>query len=369
MTGKTGFYWDESCFWHGGGNFAFVAPVGGLVQPLVAGGLPESPETKRRLLNLMRVTGLYDAVQTQSAEPATEEELRRVHPDSYLKAFKELSDASGGEIGLRTPFGPGGYEICATAAGLVRQAVFDVLDGKANNAYALSRPPGHHCLPDYPMGFCLMANIAIALEAAIAEKQLSKVAVIDWDVHHGNGTEAIFIDRPDVLTISIHQENNFPFDSGDIAVQGKGAGAGYNKNIPLPPGAGHDMYLYAFDQIVTPALRQYNPELIVIASGFDASGVDPLSRTLASADTFRQMTRKTLALADELCDGRVAMSHEGGYSELHVPFCGHAVIAEMSGFTVDAGDPLGERMIKNESNARVRAFHRELVDEMAQELT
>lgn len=368
MTSETGFYWDETCFWHGGGNFAFVAPVGGLVQPLVAGGLPESPETKRRLLNLMRVTGLFDSVQAQSAAPATEEELRRVHPASYLKSFKDLSDGSGGELGLRTPFGPGGYEISATAAGLVRQAVFDVLDDKVKNAYALSRPPGHHCLPDYPMGFCLMANIAIALEAAIAEKKVSKVAVIDWDVHHGNGTETIFIDRPDVLTISIHQENNFPFDSGQVDVQGNGAGAGYNKNIPLPPGAGHDMYLYAFDQIVTPALRQYKPELIVIASGFDASGVDPLSRTLASADTFRQMTRKTMALADELCAGRVAMSHEGGYSELHVPFCGHAVIAEMSGFAIDAGDPLGERMIKNESNARVRAFHRELVDEMAQVL-
>ncbi len=187
-------------------------------------------------------------------------------------------------------------------------------------------------------------------------------------MHHGNGTEAIFIDRPDVLTISIHQEHNFPLTGGDVSDQGEGAGKGYNKNIPLPPGAGHDMYLYAFDQIVTPALRNYKPDMIVIACGFDASGVDPLSRTLASADTFRQMTRKTLALADELCEGRVAMSHEGGYSELHVPFCGHAVIAEMSGFNVDAGDPLGERLKLNESNERVRTFHRELVDEMAQEL-
>ena len=361
----TAFYWDETCFWHGGGNFASVLPVGGFVQP-ANGGLPENPETKRRLLNLMRVSGLYDELKTGSARPATEEELRRVHPADYLKAFKTASDAGGGDLGLRTPFGPGGYEVAAQSAGLVRQALADVLSGSASNAYALSRPPGHHCLPSDPMGFCLLGNIAIAVESAIAANQLAKVAVVDWDVHHGNGTEAIYIERPDVLTISIHQEHNFPFDTGEASVRGQGAGEGFNMNIELPPGGGHDLYLYAFDKLVEPALRKFQPDVIIVACGFDAGGMDVLSRMLASADTFRQMTWRIKSIANDICGGRLVMAHEGGYSEVHVPFCGHAVIAEMAGSEIDAGDPLDARMKANEPNAKVRAFHRLLVDELAE---
>ncbi|MGC1440865.1 MAG: class II histone deacetylase [Burkholderiaceae bacterium] len=363
---QTGFLWDELCLWHSVGNYALVSPVGGHVQPLAAGGLPESPETKRRLVNLMRMTGLLATVDFGSAPAATEQDLRRIHPASYLEAFKSLSDAGGGELGLRTPFGTGSYEIAALSAGLVKRAVSEVLGGQLQNAYALSRPPGHHCLPDNPMGFCLMANIAIALEAAFADKQLAKVAVIDWDVHHGNGTEGIFIERPDVMTVSIHQEHNFPLTGGDVDYRGNGAGQGYNMNIPLPPGAGHDAYLYAFDRLIEPAISAYKPDLIVVACGFDASGVDPLSRTLASADTFRQLTRRTMALATSVCEGRLVMAHEGGYSELHVPFCGHAVLAEMSGSTIEAADPLGARLDAQQSNARVQQFHRQLIDEMAE---
>ncbi len=164
----TGFYTDERCFWHGGGNYAFTLPVGGLVQPL-AGGLPESPETKRRLLNLINATGLADHLSMRRGTPATWEEMARVHPHSYLEAFKAMSDEGGGELGMRTPFGRGGFEIAGVSAGLARSALADVLTGAAHNAYALSRPPGHHCLPDTSMGFCLLANIPIALEALRAE--------------------------------------------------------------------------------------------------------------------------------------------------------------------------------------------------------
>ncbi len=365
---RTAFVWDERCFWHSGGNYAFVAPVGGLVQPLAAGGLPESPETKRRLVNLMRVTGLFDRLAVCGAAPATREDLLRVHPATYIDAFETLSRAQGGELGLRTPFGPGGFEIASLAAGLVKTALTEVLSGHYRNAYALARPPGHHCLPDYPMGFCLLANIAIAIEAALAARQCERVAVVDWDVHHGNGTEAIFLERADVLTISVHQEHNFPFDTGDLSERGRGAGTGFNLNIPLPPGCGHDAYLYAFDRLIDPALRAFRPDVIVVACGFDASGVDPLSRMLASADTFAELTRRILGLADDLCGARLVMAHEGGYSELHVPFCGHAVIDAMAGTGLTAPDPLAARMIANEPNQRVRAFHRTLIDEMAARL-
>lgn len=362
---KTAFYWSERCFWHSGGNYASVAPVGGLVQPLAAGGLPESPETKRRLKNLMDVTGLTAELDCPPAVPVSDADLLRVHTEAYLQAFREMSASGGGELGERTPFGPDSFDIAALSAGLVRDALFRVLEGGARNAYALSRPPGHHCLPDTPMGFCLFANIAVAIEAAIAADEAKRFAVIDWDVHHGNGTEAIFLARDDVLTISLHQENNYPRNSGAMETRGVGAGEGYNINIPLLPGGGHDSYLYAFERIVTPAVRAFAPDVIIVACGFDASGLDPLSRMLCSAETYRAMTERVMELADELCVGRVVMAHEGGYSEVHVPFCGHTVIQELSGSPVAAPDPFDERIRANQPNERFRALQRTMIDEFA----
>lgn len=233
----TGFFWDERCFWHAGGNYAFTLPIGGLLQPLAAGGLPESPETKRRLKNLLDVTGLMSDLRAQSAPEASHEDLVRIHPEKYLNEFKSHSDNGGGELGLRTPFAQGGFGLAALSAGLAKAALLSVLKGETSNAYALSRPPGHHCLPDFPNGFCLLANIAIAIEAAKASGLTERVAVLDWDVHHGNGTEAIFYDRDDVLTISLHQEYNYPLDTGAAEDRGRDAGIGFNMNIPLPPGA------------------------------------------------------------------------------------------------------------------------------------
>jgi len=363
---RTGYYWHESCFWHGGGSYAFIVPVGGWVEPLATGALPESPASKRRLNNLVQATGLWDELATNTAEPATQEDLRRVHPANYLDEFKRLSDGGGGELGERTPFGPGGFEMATRSAGLAKQALVDVASGVHRNAYALSRPPGHHCLPDTPMGFCLLANVAIAVEAAVADKLVERVAVVDWDVHHGNGTEVIFYDRPDVLTVSIHQENNYPRPSGPVEARGNGAGEGANLNVPLLPGGGHDAYLYAFDRVIAPSLTRFKPDAIVVACGFDASGVDPLSRMMATARTFAEMTTRLMALADDLCDGRIAMVHEGGYSEVHVPFCGHAVLQSLSGSKIDAGDPLAPRIDGQQPNERFQAFQRKLIDEMAE---
>lgn len=362
---KTGFFWDEKCFWHGGGNYALTLPVGGDVQPLVAGGLPESPETKRRLKNLMEVSGLIGDLDVQAAEPASFEELARVHPVDFLEQFRTASDAGGGELGLRTPFGPGGFEIAALSAGLSRDAVRQVAQGKLKNAYALSRPPGHHCLPDWPNGFCLLANIAIAIEAAQAEGLVKRVAVVDWDVHHGNGTEAVYYERDDVLTISLHQEKNYPLDTGALEDRGRDKGLGYNINVPLPPGAGHNTYLRAMESIVQPALERFAPDLIIVACGFDASAFDPLARMLATAETFREMTRQMMQSADALCDGKLVLVHEGGYSEAYVPFCGHAVIEELSGSAHSAPDPMADTLHQRQPNPRVEAFFNGLVDEMA----
>jgi len=360
----TGFYCDELCFWHGGGNYAFTLPVGGLVQPQM-GGLPENPETKRRMKNLMEVTGLLAQLDTRSAPLATTEELRRVHPVAFLDEFKRLSDVNGGELGLRTPFAKGGYEIAALSAGLAREALFSVLDGTHDNAYALSRPPGHHCLPDWPNGFCLLANIAIAVEAALAAKKCARVAVVDWDVHHGNGTEAIFYDRDDVLTISLHQERNYPTDTGQAEMRGADRGEGYNINVPIAPGAGHRTYLNAWDQIVAPALQRYQPDIIVIACGFDAALIDPLSAMLATVETFDALTERAMDAARDLCGGKLVMAHEGGYSEVYVPFCGHAVLARMSGSDIQAPDPLADMFAARQPGPAHQAFLDDQIGQLA----
>ena len=361
----TAFYFDEKCFWHFGGNYVNVSRVGGLVQPAVAGGLPENPETKRRLKNLMDVTGLSGELDCRSAPPASTEDLLRVHPQSYLDTFKALSDAEGGELGVRTPFGPGAYEISALSAGLATAAVASVLSGEHRNAYALSRPPGHHCEPETPQGFCLLANIPVAIRAARAARPDLRVAVVDWDVHHGNGTETIFYDDPETLTLSIHQEGNFPPDRGDAEDRGAGSGEGFNVNIPLAPGAGDDAFIYAYDRIVRPKLRAFAPGLIIVACGFDASGLDPLSRTVAGSFTFDALTERVMDDADTLCGGKLVVVHEGGYSELHVPFCGHAVIQRMAGSSIAAPDPVAERMRYHQPRAKAAAFHRSWIDDIA----
>ena len=364
MSNKTAFVWDEKCFWHFGGNYALLSPVGGLVQPLVAGGLPEAPETKRRLKNLMDVTGLSDELMMMGGAAATTEDLLRVHPKSYLDQFKEMSDNGGGELGLRTPFGPGAYEIAALSAGLVTKAVEAVQTGQVRNAYALSRPPGHHCLPDYPNGFCLMANVAIAIEAARAKGLGKKFAVLDWDVHHGNGTEAIFLDRSDVLTISVHQDRCYPHDTGTTDVAGTGDGAGFNMNIPLPPGCGHKAYLDVMERLILPKLRAFEADLIIVACGFDASGFDPLARMMCSPETYRVMTRMLM----DLTGGRLVAAHEGGYSELYVPFCGHAMLEEMSGTDIRADDPLKARITGQQPDKFADEFHASVVTRIGDEL-
>jgi acetoin utilization deacetylase AcuC-like enzyme len=363
----TAFFTDERCFWHGGGNYAFTLPVGGLVQPL-AGGLPESPETKRRLRNLIEVTGLIRDLDVQSADPADWSDLARVHPESYLRAFKEMSDAGGGELGLRTPFGRGGFEIAALSAGLAKAALLSVLDGRNRNAYALSRPPGHHCLADFPNGFCLLANIAIAIEAALAEGRAGRVAVVDWDVHHGNGTEAIFLSRPEVLTISLHQERNYPMDTGVAEVRGEGAAFGTNLNIPLPPGTGHRGYLAAMERLVLPALHRFQPDAIIVACGYDAAAVDPLSRMMATAETFGAMTGQMMQAADDLCEGRLVLVHEGGYSEVYVPFCGHAVLEAISASAITAPDPLAQTLRLRQPGPAFDAFVDGWIDDLARAL-
>ncbi|MGE0279093.1 MAG: class II histone deacetylase [Rhizobiaceae bacterium] len=343
--GRTAFYFDEKCLWFSAGPAALVLPVGGWVQPMASGGHADSPEPKRRLKSLMDVAGLTDRLDWRKAPPAAREDLLRVHPASYIDAFKQMSDSGGGVIHPSAPFSGGGFEIALQSAGLAIAAVSDVASGLHKTAYAVTRPSGHHCAPDVPMGFCMFANVALAVEAAKARYGMKRIAILDWDVHHGNGTEACFYERGDVLTISIHQQGCFPpGQSGSVEATGEGEGENANVNIPLWPGCGHDMYLAALERIALPAIRDFGPDLIVVISGFDANGVDPLARMLATSETFRSMTRLVRQAADELCEGRLVIVQEGGYAETAVPFCGLAVLEELSGVRTEVEDPYLELM-------------------------
>lgn len=258
-------------------------------------------------------------------------------------------------MGPYAPFGQGSYEIAKLSAGLALHAVDGVLSGTYRNAYSMSRPPGHHCLADTPMGFCLLANIPIAIEAAKKKHGVQRVVVLDWDVHHGNGTQRIFYGRDDVLTISLHQEGCFPPGYSGFEDRGESKGLGYNINLPLLPGGGHDAYQYAMERIVIPAINQYKPDMIIVASGFDANLVDPLARMLLHSDSFRMMTRQVMALADQHCDGRLVIVHEGGY----------AVVETLVGAHMGVEDPYLELGQAWQVNARQAAFQRGLIDEMA----
>jgi len=364
----TAFYFDEKCLWHSTGEHALILPVGGWLQPPTAGGHAESPESKRRFKNLMDVSGLTAQIDLRSAAPATREDLLRVHPARYLDDFKAQSDAGGGDAGIYSPFGAGSYEIAALSAGLAKRAVADVLGGAVKNAYALSRPPGHHCLPEQSMGFCLLANIPVAVEAARGAHGVGKVAILDWDVHHGNGTQAVYYDRADTLTISLHQQGCFPPGQGSARERGEGAGLGTNLNIELLPGGGHRAYMDAMELLVAPALRAFAPELIVVASGLDANGFDPLSRMQAHSGTFRALTAQVMDLAEEICGGRLVAVHEGGYAEVVVPFCGLAVVEQLSGRRTAVVDPFEEVLEGQQPPADFDDFQRRRLEAQRDEL-
>lgn len=259
MTRRPSFHFHEHLLWFSTGQSALVIPVGGWMQPPAAGGHADGPEPKRRLHSLMQVSGLAAAFDPIASPPAPRAALERVHTAAYLDRFRALSEAGGGALHPTAPFGPDAWQIACLSAGQVLGATLEVAEGRRRRAYAISRPSGHHCLPDMPMGFCLLANVAIAVRAAQAAG-LRRIAVLDWDVHHGNGTEACFYDDPSVLTISLHQEGCFPPGaSGAAADTGSGAGLGANLNVPLWPGAGHDSYMAAMAQIVLPALHDFAP--------------------------------------------------------------------------------------------------------------
>lgn len=336
ITRRTGFVCHELYMWHDTGNYAGPMPYGNPVQP---GEHAENPETKRRFRNLLEVAGMNDHLQPIAPRPATEEEILRFHTRRHLENVRSISAASGGDAGVFTPAGRGSYDIALLSAGGVLAALEAVVRGDVDNAYALVRPPGHHALADEGMGFCIFGNAALAGFHAFEALGIDRIAYVDWDVHHGNGTQSAFWQDPRALTISVHQDNCFPPDSGYVHENGAGPGEGFNLNIPLPPGSGVGAYEAAFDQVVIPALDAFRPQLIIVPSGFDAGAYDPLGRMQMHSDGYRSLTEKLMSAADRHCQGKLLMTHEGGYNSWTVPFFGLAVVETLSGVRSGTEDP------------------------------
>lgn len=243
---------------------------------------------------------------------ATIEDIELVHNRFYIEYVKELSNKGGGYLDGDTPVSKHSYEAALLAAGSGLQAVDDILKNNLDAAILLVRPPGHHSLKGRGMGFCLFNNIAIAARYAL-KKGIKKIVILDWDVHHGNGTQDEFYNEKEVLFISIHQ---YPFYPGTGAIDeiGEGHGKNYTLNIPMQRGSSDHDYKNAFEKRIIPKIIEYEPQLILISAGFDAHKMDPLGGIELSTSMYEWMTEKILNIAKQCCNGRVISFLEGGYS-------------------------------------------------------
>jgi acetoin utilization deacetylase AcuC-like enzyme len=336
MATSTGWVWHERYAWHDARGLLDSLGRPALFEPEPS---LESGNTKRRMRNLIDASGLLAELTPIAPRAAHDYELRALHTGDYVERVRAESARVGGDAGGSSPFGRWTYEIASLAAGGCIAAVDAVHDGTVANAYALVRPPGHHAGPAGGCGYCVFSNVALAAVHLRRTRGLERVAIVDWDVHHGNGTQAAFSTDPRVLTVSIHQEDLFPPGSGTIEEVGDGDGAGMNINVPLPAGSGRAAYLTTLDRIVVPALARFAPNFILIACGLDASMNDPLGRMNLTSECFALMTERIKRAAASLCDGRLVLCHEGGYSSAYVPYCGLAVLECLAGVRTDVIDP------------------------------
>jgi acetoin utilization deacetylase AcuC-like enzyme len=338
MVRRTGFVWHERYAWFDLGQDAgLVHPDGYSIQP---DRHVYDLEVVRRFRNLLDVSGLLERLAVVVPRSATDADLGRVHTADLIATVKRLSALPmGGEAGDFAPVPRGAFEIAALAAGGAIAAAEAVVKGEVDNVYALLRPAGHHARPERSMGFCIFSNAAIAGRHLLDECGVERIALVDWDVHHGNGTQAALYEEPRALAISIHQDRLYPPDDGFVDQIGEGAAAGTNLNVPLPAGCGGEVYAEVYDRVVIPALERFRPDVIIVPSGFDAGHMDPMGRMVLHSEDYRQLTRKLTAAADHLCRGRLVFLHEGGYSRWTVPFYGLAVLEELSGIKTDIVDP------------------------------
>lgn len=276
------------------------------------------PERRERLIatmNFLKHMRIIEKIEIIKPEPATEEDLLRVHTWEHVEYIKSLCESGGGTIDMDTVAGPDTYEIAKLSAGGVISAAKVVIEGKKDNSFALVRPPGHHATRDSAMGFCYFNNVAIMIRNIQKNFNLKRVFLLDWDAHAANGTMDIFYNDSSVLNVSIHQDpRNFYPGTGFIEQIGSGKGKGYTANIPVSAGAGDSEYLYIMDKFIMPLARSFKPEMIVISAGQDSHRDDTISGLCLTERGYYKMTRLLKEISGDLCKNRIVVELEGGYN-------------------------------------------------------
>jgi len=300
-------------------------------------GHPERPE---RLIAIGKVLDAYrDRVEIATPRPAEPEEILRIHERTLLDRLSATRHAPPGQLDEDTYHGPSSYEVACLAAGGTIDLARRVLRGEISAGLAAVRPPGHHAEAARAMGFCLFNNVALAARALQAEDGAARILILDWDVHHGNGTQHSFEDDPSVLYISTHQ---FPFypGTGDFGEIGRGAGRGATLNVPMPAGCGDAEYVGVMQRLVVPAAIAFAPDLILVSCGFDAHRNDPLASMEVGFEGYRAMADCLRRLADAVCGGRLVYVLEGGYSLLGVSEGTRAVLDSLLARTAAGTAPV-----------------------------
>lgn len=274
---------------------------------------PESPERLRFLHEFLKQHDIITRFGVGKAEPAQPAQLELVHDRAYIDSVREFCAAGGGRIEADTVLSTRSYDVACLAAGTAMAAVDAVLAGSAARALCLTRPPGHHALRASAMGFCLFNNIALAAAHALHDHHLGRVLIVDFDVHHGNGTQDLFYDSPGVYFFSIHRYPFYP-GTGTADETGTGAGLGTKFNVPVPFGTGRKTYIEQFQSTLEQATARARPELIFISAGFDAHRADPIGSLGLETEDFEPLTRLVVEVADQYCQGRVVSVLEGGYN-------------------------------------------------------
>jgi acetoin utilization deacetylase AcuC-like enzyme len=334
--------WHADALLHETGEGVFEHPPSPLIE------VPElHPENEVRVRNIRSALGngpIAAHLDWRDGRHATAEELAWLHDPAYVAEVARFAASGGGLLSGATVVGPGSWPAALAAAGTAIEATRAVLDGDAGVAYALVRPPGHHAMPAATDGYCLFNNTGLAAEAAV-RAGVERVAVIDWDVHHGNGTQECFYRRPDVLTISLHMPHGPWSDAhrqtGSRLEAGLGAGTGFNVNVEMPFGSGDAAYTAAMQRVVAPLLELHRPGLIVVACGQDANQFDPNGRQLLSMAGFRRLGELVAGLADAHCGGRLVLVQEGGYARSYSALCMHATLEGVLGTGELLADPMG----------------------------
>ena len=293
------------------------------------------PENPDRLRAIREGLEEHRNVRYTDPESATEADAVRVHDEDYVRELQRFVEAGGGNWDPDTIATGGTWDAALASVGLakwVAEVALDVSEG-ADLPFSLGRPPGHHATETDAMGFCFLNNAAIAADYALSELGVDSVAILDWDVHHGNGTQDIFYDRGDVMYISLHEHGLYP-GTGDIDEVGEGEGVGTTVNAPLPPGSGDADYLATIDELVTPAIEAFDPGLVLVSAGFDAHRHDPISRMHVSTEGYGLLTDRIWTLSQEV-DAGLGFILEGGYGldtlaegvgMVHEVFEGRAVV-------------------------------------------